>query len=203
MPPQPAKLPVRPPPPRMQPSAPKREQSFGSQSSSSSSSFASFSLAPTPRSSSAQPSSLPKDPSSPPRKQRRRRGFDVEAEELTKIFRLSVPPSHPLTQISQPWPLHQGVRDLLQQHDFIDHDVVDVFRRGSSIFFQVADHTAAYDIVHSRYRLKGTGITIFEVLSEREEQQHSALMPRFLEAVAKGQKAQFYRHRLKIDGKWV
>ena len=42
-----------------------------------------------------------------------------------------------------------------------------------------------------------------EKVTDREEQQRTALQPRFDEAVAEGKRAQFYRHRLKIDGKWV
>jgi hypothetical protein len=93
--------------------------------------------------------------------------------------------------------------DLLDQHGLNSGDVVDAFRKGPSVYFRVADHSSAYDITHQRFKLKGTGISIFEVLSEREEQLYRALVPRFREAMDKGQKAQFYRHRLKIDGKWV
>jgi hypothetical protein len=93
--------------------------------------------------------------------------------------------------------------ELLNQHGFTGRDVVDVFRKGSLVFFKVADHVSAYDIVHKRSALKGTGISIFEVLSDREDQLYQVLVPRFWEAMEKGQKPQFYRHRLKIDGKWV
>jgi hypothetical protein len=93
--------------------------------------------------------------------------------------------------------------DLLDQHGLNGGDVVDVFRKGPSVYFKVENHTSAYDMVHKRSALKGTGISIFEVLSKREEQLYQALIPRFREAKEKGQKAQFYRHRLKIDGEWV
>ena len=74
---------------------------------------------------------------------------------------------------------------------------------GRAVIFKVADHRSAYDIVYQRSVLKDSGISILDVLSEREEQQHRALVPRFHEAREKGLKAQFYRHRLKIEGKWV
>ena len=119
------------------------------------------------------------------------------------LFRFGLPSSHPLLQQQLPWSLHQGVVELLNQHGFTGRDVVDVFRKGSLVFFKVADHVSAYDIVHKRSALKGTGISIFEVLSDREDQLYQVLVPRFWEAMDKGQKPQFYRHRLKIDGKWV
>ena len=129
--------------------------------------------------------------------------MNVEEVELQRYFRLKLPSSHSLLQERLPWPLLDGVRKLLDQHGLTGSDVSDAFRKGPSIFFQVYDHSAAYDVVFKRYKLKGTGITIFDVLSASGEKQHAALMPRYLEALAQGQRAQFYRHRLKIDGKWV
>jgi len=155
----------------------------------------------------AQPtqSSPPPAPPSAHQERRRHRGLDVGAYMKRTSFRLHVPASHPLTQIRAPGPLYQGVRDILIQHKLgpICPWITDVFRQGSAIFFRVQTHESADKVVRNRCRLKGTGFTIFDVLSPREEQQHSTLMPRFKEAVAEGKRAQFSRHRLKVDGQWV
>jgi hypothetical protein len=121
------------------------------------------------------------------------------------IFRLHVPASHPITQIRALAPLGQGVKEILRQHNLgpLNPFIGDIFRQGSAIFFRMQDHCSADWLVRDRCRLKGTGFTIFDVLSSWEEQQHTSLRPLFKEAVAAGQRAQFSRHRLKIDGKWV
>ena len=155
----------------------------------------------------AQPtqSSPPPAPPFAHQQRRRHRGVDVGAFMKRTIFRLHVPASHPITQIRALGPLFQGVKDILKQHSLSDicADIEDVFRRGSAIFFRVRSHFKADQVVRRRCCLKGTGFTIFDVFSAREEQQHSTLMPRFYEAVAEGKRAQFSRHRLKIDGQWV
>jgi hypothetical protein len=51
--------------------------------------------------------------------------------------------------------------------------------------------------------LKGSGCSIFDVLSPEESKQHAALWPRFLEERAAGRRVQFDRARLKVDGVWV
>jgi hypothetical protein len=121
------------------------------------------------------------------------------------IFRLHVPASHPITQIRAPGPLFSGVKEILTQHSLgqLNPYIGDIFRQGSAIFFRMIGHCSADRVVRTRCRLKGTGFTIFDVLSSWEEQQHTSLKPLFEEAVAAGKRAQFSRHRLKIDGKWV
>jgi hypothetical protein len=71
------------------------------------------------------------------------------------------------------------------------------------VFFTVQSHIAADRIVRNRCHLKGTGITILDVLSAREQQLHDSHLPRFEEAIAKGERAQFTRGHLKINGEWV
>jgi hypothetical protein len=58
-------------------------------------------------------------------------------------------------------------------------------------------------IVQYRHSLKGTGITVYDVLSPEEQLRHQALWPRFLEARKEGKKAQFHRARLVVDGATV
>jgi hypothetical protein len=120
------------------------------------------------------------------------------------IFRLCLPPSHPLLQIRNAYDLQEGVLGLLEQHGLDEyHTVVEVFRQGRAIFFRVEDTLAAYWVVRQRCCLKGTGITILDVLTSREATQHSALRPRYDAALAAGLRAQFTRGRLKVDGEWV
>ncbi|KAG1653344.1 hypothetical protein FOA52_008467 [Chlamydomonas sp. UWO 241] len=67
------------------------------------------------------------------------------------------------------------------------------------ILFTVGSADVA-DAVRSRCGLKGSGSSIFEALSDRERAQHKALWPAYEAARASGQKAQFRRARLFVDG---
>ena len=71
------------------------------------------------------------------------------------------------------------------------------------VYITVRDHAVAEAIVSSRRALKGTGFTVFDVLSAKEQQLHDQLWPLFLEARASGLKAQFKRARLYVDSKQV
>ena len=71
------------------------------------------------------------------------------------------------------------------------------------ILFTVNWKFQADAIVEERHLLKGTGITIYDVLSPEEQERHRALWPRFLEARRQGKKAQFNRARLVVDGNRV
>lgn len=71
------------------------------------------------------------------------------------------------------------------------------------ILFSVMDKDDAKALVKERHRLKGTGITIYDVLSPTEQERHDALWPSFLEARRKGKKAQFNRAQLRVDGERV
>jgi hypothetical protein len=68
------------------------------------------------------------------------------------------------------------------------------------ILFVVGSADQADAIVSARCRLKGSGCTIFEVLSDREQAQHALLWPVYEAALADGQKPQFRRARLIVDG---
>lgn len=123
---------------------------------------------------------------------------------LKTFFRLSLPPSHPLKQIKDAWELQKGVFALLDEYGLDEMATTETaFRQGSDIFFRMSDHSAADNIVRQRCCLKGTGISIMEVLSPEEATQHAALWPQYEKAIAAGKRAQFCRSRLKIDGVWV
>ncbi|KAG1679935.1 hypothetical protein FOA52_006999 [Chlamydomonas sp. UWO 241] len=68
------------------------------------------------------------------------------------------------------------------------------------ILFTVGSADVADAVVRSRCGLKGSGSSIFEALSDRERAQHKALWPAYEAARASGQKAQFRRARLFVDG---
>ncbi|KAG1655050.1 hypothetical protein FOA52_003806 [Chlamydomonas sp. UWO 241] len=70
------------------------------------------------------------------------------------------------------------------------------------ILFTVGSADVADAVVCSRCGLKGSGSgsSIFEALSDRERAQHKALWPAYEAARAAGQKAQFRRARLLVDG---
>ena len=127
--------------------------------------------------------------------------YDAEEERLRLSFRLHVDPSDPLSRMGG-WELHDGVVEFLQQFNLFN-DVADVFRRGGSIFFVVPSHAAAEDIVWTRSCLKGTGFAIFDVLTIEEQQQKDVLWPLYQRAIREGKKAQFFRGRLRVEGKWV
>lgn len=128
----------------------------------------------------------------------------MEAYQLKTIFRLSLPASHPLLQIRDAWDLQKGVFELLAQYGLDESaHAIEVFRQGRAIFFRVTDYAAADWIVRERCCLKGSGITILDVLSSTEAAQHSTLQSCYDKAIAAGQRAQFTRGRLKVDGKWV
>lgn len=163
-------------------------------------------LAPTPSPTVPKPTAPPPPRSAAqPRQQRgRRTQFDFEAYQLKTIFRLSLPASHPLLQIRDAWDLQQGVFALLDEYGLDDHALAqEAFRQGPDIYFRVVDYTAADNLVRARCCLRGSGITILDVLSSKEAAQHRALQPRYNTAIADGQRAQFTRGRLKIDGQWV
>ncbi|KAG1655010.1 hypothetical protein FOA52_008830 [Chlamydomonas sp. UWO 241] len=68
------------------------------------------------------------------------------------------------------------------------------------ILFTVGSADVADAVVRSRCGLKGSGSSIFEALSDRERAQHKALWPAYEAARAAGQKAQFRRDRLFVNG---
>lgn len=82
--------------------------------------------------------------------------------------------------------------------------VVDAVRTGPAaaprIFFSVGSLAAADALVRARCALKGSGYVLMEVLSPEEQREHRQLWPLFLAARAKGQRAQFSRARLVVDG---
>jgi hypothetical protein len=73
-----------------------------------------------------------------------------------------------------------------------------------SIHFTAKTQELADELVRERHALKGKpGYGLFDVLSPNEKKAHAALWPLFKAARARGQRAQFNRARLKIDGKEV
>jgi len=162
--------------------------------------------APVPSASPTAQPSIAVDPSVKP-KQRGHRGrpfsLALESAFIRKCFRLRVPVSHPLARIREVAALHDGVCFVMQQLQLPTMMVSDVFRQGPDIIFSVHCHSYADAVVRNRCKLKGSGLIIFDVLSATEGKHHSDLVPRFQEAKAAGQRAQFVRGRLKVDGKWV
>lgn len=71
----------------------------------------------------------------------------------------------------------------------------------SRIRFRVQDVFAANLVVDRRRGLRGSGLTILDVLSPEEKVAHQRLWPVFKEAQRMGKRASFVRARLYIDGK--
>ena len=119
---------------------------------------------------------------------------------------MTLPSEHPITQIRCAYSLEKEVKNLLREKKIWDGsfpEVADVFRRGPSIFLRVYSHLDADKMVRRRSGLRGSGISVLDVLSPPEAAQHAALQPRYDAAIVEGKRAQFTRSRLKIDGKWV
>ena len=57
----------------------------------------------------------------------------------------------------------------------------------------------AENLVRGRCRLKGSGITLFDVLTAEERRIHQRLLPRYHREVAAGSTAQFHRARLFVN----
>ena len=75
--------------------------------------------------------------------------------------------------------------------------------RFSRVYFTVANLEQADNLVRLRCKLRGSGISVFDVLSPGERRLHQQLWPLFLAARSAGSKAQFQRARLMVDGKRV
>ena len=71
------------------------------------------------------------------------------------------------------------------------------------VYITVTTSDAAEALVSSRHALRGTDFAVFDVLSPKEQQLHDQLWPLFLAARASGQRVQFKRARLFVDGKQV
>jgi flagellar biosynthesis GTPase FlhF len=100
-----------------------------------------------------------------------------------------------------------AMRQLLPAAEFT---LVDCGRMGSTtaqaqrFLVTVTSLWEAESLVKNRCLLKGTGYSLFDVLTKEEKLAHDRLWPRFLEARSKaGVKAQFNRARLFVDGKEV
>jgi hypothetical protein len=82
--------------------------------------------------------------------------------------------------------------------------VIDALRLGPAtaprMLLTVASLADADAVVQHRHLLKGSGFTLFDVLSPEEHRQHARLWPRFVEARSRGLPAQFHRARLVVDG---
>ena len=78
--------------------------------------------------------------------------------------------------------------------------IVDAARvNATSVFFSVDTLQQATLLVGKRSLLKGSGVTLYEVLSPQERAQHARLMPQFLAARQAGQRVQFSRAQLFVD----
>ena len=97
--------------------------------------------------------------------------------------------------------LRDHIPELAQNYVYIT-DAVRVGDQSASsrVYITVKRLEYAETLVRFRCRLKNSGITVFDVLSPVERKLHQQLWPLFLEARARGQKAQFQRARLMVDG---
>ena len=68
------------------------------------------------------------------------------------------------------------------------------------VLITVGSLAQAEELVQYRHLFKGSGYTVWDMLSPVEQVLHSKLWPRFKEAVALGKKAQFHRARLMVEG---
>lgn len=165
--------------------------------------------------STARPPPPPPQPPAPsaPRPAKSRgsvRSAGVDALAYRKSFLLKVPATHTLTE-QHGYALHRGLVSFFQQQPafgpgggVLYFQIQDVVHRGPSrILFTVSSLLCAETVVRLRHHLKGSGCSIFDVLSPEESKQHAALWPRFLEERAAGRRVQFDRARLKVDGVWV
>ncbi|KAG1669392.1 hypothetical protein FOA52_004043 [Chlamydomonas sp. UWO 241] len=73
------------------------------------------------------------------------------------------------------------------------------------VLFTVASDAVADTVVRWRHELRRCvdSTAVFDVLSDREEEQHQALWPAFLAAKVAGKRAQFHRARLVVDGERI
>jgi hypothetical protein len=75
--------------------------------------------------------------------------------------------------------------------------------RFSRVYITVATLEEADLLVRLRCHLRGSGISVFDVLSPVERRLHQQLWPLFLEAKSTGAQAQFQRARLMVNGQQV
>ena len=82
--------------------------------------------------------------------------------------------------------------------------LVDAVRLGPQaaprVFITVGSLAQAEVLVQYRHLFKGSGFTVWDMLSPVEQVLHAKLWPSFREAVALGKKAQFHRARLMVEG---
>ena len=111
-----------------------------------------------------------------------------------------LPSSGPLCQTVTSL-LWDNIPELAQARLYIT-DAVRVGDQSASsrVYITVKRLEHAEALVRYRCRLKNSGIIVFDVLSPAERKLHHKLWPLFLEARARGQKAQFQRARLMVDG---
>jgi hypothetical protein len=69
----------------------------------------------------------------------------------------------------------------------------------TKVFFTLGSLEAADALVGLRSALKGSGASIQDFLTPEELKIKCALWPRFIEARARGQRAQFHRARLVVS----
>ena len=69
----------------------------------------------------------------------------------------------------------------------------------TKVFFTLGSLEAADKLVGCRGALKGSGVSIHDFLTPEELKIKRALWPRFIEAKARGQRAQFHRARLVVS----
>ena len=140
--------------------------------------------------------------------------YDLQSEQFYRKQFVLVGPSGPLPAAPvgtlpyfPPNSLSGKVAALLYQHlpaAIATASITDAYLTGrqdrvSRVHFVVHSVETANSIVQWRHLLRGTGFTIFDVLSPLELERHRALWPRFLAARQAGSRAQFQRDRLYID----
>jgi hypothetical protein len=110
-----------------------------------------------------------------------------------------LPASGPIRALTEAL-LKERMPMLAKQLDVLDAVRVGEQSAATRVYLTVSTLEQAEVLVHYRSLLKGTGVTVFDVLSPMERKLHRQLWPRFLEAVAAGKKAQFNRAKLTVDG---
>ena len=126
----------------------------------------------------------------------------VSSLPMRTKFELAGPPASLLTPGGdQPGRVEAFLRERMPAASI---HVVDAIRIGGAseprIYFEVASLAQADALVQHRHAFKGSGITVYEVLTSDEAREHARLWPAFLKARAEGRRAQFRRAVLLVDG---
>jgi hypothetical protein len=154
---------------------------------------------------SSHPTPTPMDTASPWRATKPRRVV-TSAFQQSLTYRAQLLLVTPATSFSSTALLVPQVTTFLTQHlPGAQFTLMDAVHRGSQpgssrILLTFGSVDQVEGLVRCRCRLKGSGSTLYDVLSPSEQKQHDRLWPQYLEARASGAKAQFSRSCLKLNG---